>query len=321
MDRLQNLETFVRVAETKNFTEAARQLRLARSVVTTRIQQLEAHVGAPLFFRSTRNVQLTEVGRAYLSDCVELVSRATELVDQMRDVRDSPRGTLKIYAATGFVQGHFAPMLHDFQKTYPDIHIDLNVTDEMIDPVKTGVDCALQIHPTTSSDLVSRPLFPVRRFFCATDAYLASHGSPPKHPRDLHDHRVAYYSRYSGRDKWVFYKDDQELAMYLTPVLLSNSIHMLYEYALQDAAIVCLPTWVAWPALLDGRLRIILEDYYIKPLTLSAVFSPTSRNAFKLRLFLDFLTSRFPDPPGWEVRLIDAGVIPHQWLNDRRPLT
>lgn len=314
MDRLQNIETFVRVAETQNFTEAARQLRVARSVVTTRIQQLEAHVGAPLFFRSTRNVQLTEIGSAYLRDCAELVSRANDLVDQMRDVRDSPRGLLKVYAATGFVQGHFAPMIDEFHKAYPDIHIDLNVTDEMIDPVKTGVDCALQIHPTTSTDLVSRPIFPVRRFFCATPEYLAAHGGPPQDPRDLHNHRVAYYSRYAGRDKWTFYRADQELSIYLTPVLRSNSIHLLYDYALQHSAIVCLPTWVAWPALLDGRLKIVLPEDYIKSMTLSAVFSPTSRNAVKLRLFIDFLLSRFPDPPGWEAQLIAAGLIPQRWM-------
>ena len=83
---------------------------------------------------------------------------------------------------------------------------------------------------------------------------------------------------------------------------------------LQHSAIVCLPTWVAWPALLDGRLKIVLEDHYIKSLTLSAVFSPTSRNAVKLRLFIDFLTSCFPDPPGWESKLMAAGIIPPRWL-------
>lgn len=309
MDRLQNIETFVRVAETQNFTEAARQLRIARSVVTTRIKQLEEHVGAPLFFRSTRNVQLTEIGRAYLRDCSELVFRANELVDQMRDVRESPRGTLKIYAATGFVQGHFAPMIDAFQKAYPDLRIDLNVTDEMVDPVKTGVDCALQIHPTTSSDLVSRPLFPVRRYFCATPAYLAEHGSP-KEPRDLHKHRVAYYSRYLGRDKWTFRRDDEEVTLYLSPVLLSNSVHMLHDYALQSSAIVCLPTWVAAPALLDGRLKLVLGQHVLDSLTLRAVFSPTSRNAVKLRLFIDHLTTWFPSSPPWDAGLIKAGIIP-----------
>ena len=103
MDRLQNIETFVRVAQTQNFTEAARQLRIARSVVTNRIQQLEEYVGAPLFHRSTRVVRLTEVGQAFQRDCTELVSKASDIVDQMRDVRGSPAGTLSVHALTGFV--------------------------------------------------------------------------------------------------------------------------------------------------------------------------------------------------------------------------
>ena len=309
MDRLQNVETFVRVAQTRNFTEAARQLRVARSVVTTRIKQLEEYVGSPLFFRSTRSVQLTEIGRAYLSDCAELVSRATALVEEMRDLRESPRGTLRIFAATGFVLGHFAPMLNEFQVAYPDIRIDLNVTDEMIDPVKSGVDCALQIHPTTSADLVSRPLFPVRRFFCATPQYLAEHGAP-KEARELLKHRVAYYSRYATRDQWTFHRATEAVTLELTPAILSNSVHLLHDYALQSSAVVCLPTWVAAPALLDGRLRVLLLDDVIESLTLCAVFSPTSRNAVKLRLFIDYLTSRFPEAPPWDAQLIAAGLIP-----------
>lgn len=314
MDRLQNIETFVRVAETQNFTEAARQLRVARSVVTTRVKQLEDHVGAPLFFRSTRNVQLTEIGRAYLADCTELVSKASALVEHMRQVRDSPRGTLKVHAATGFVQGHFAPMLHLFQAEYPDIRIDLHVSDEMIDPVKAGVDCALEIHPTTSADLVSRPLFPVQRFFCASPEYFAQHGELLD-ARDLQKHRVAYYSRYAGRDKWIFHRSSGEvLTLYLSPVLLSNSVHLLHDFALQHSAIVCLPTWVAAPALLDGRLKVALPEDVLEPLTLSAVFSPTSRNAVKLRLFIDHLIKRFPHVPPWDAQLMDAGLIPRRDL-------
>lgn len=165
MDRLQNIETFVRVAETKNFSEAARQLRVARSVVTNRIQQLEEHVGAPLFHRSTRVVRLTEVGQVYLRDCTELVVRANDLVDQMRDMRGSPAGTLTVHALTGLVLGCFPAVIREFQQAYPDIRLDLSVSDSVVDPVKAGVDCALQIFPAASTDLVSRPMFPVRRVF------------------------------------------------------------------------------------------------------------------------------------------------------------
>ena len=178
MDRLQNIETFVRVAKTQNFAEAARQLRVAKSVVTTRIKQLEEYLGAPLFHRSTRVVRLSEVGQAFLHDCTDLVGRANDIVDQMRDVRGKPAGTLRVHALTGFVLGHFASLLRTFQTSYPDIRLDLIVSDAVVDPVSSGVDCALQIFPAGSTELISRPLFPVRRVFCATPQYLALHGAP-----------------------------------------------------------------------------------------------------------------------------------------------
>jgi len=309
MDRLQNIETFVRVAQTQNFTEAARQLRVARSVVTTRIKQLEEYVGAPLFHRSTRVVRLTEVGQAFQRDCTELVVRASDIVDQMRDVKGSPSGTLSVHALTGLVLGHFASVIHEFQETYPDIRLDLNVSDAVVDPVKVGVDCALQIFPATSTELIARPLFPVRRVFCATPEYLAEHGTP-KDPRELHEHSLGLYSRYPTRDRWTFHHKDQEITLYLKAKMLTNSVHLLREYAMDHAGIVCVPTLVASDAIQSGRLKIVLEDHLLSSFWLSAVYAGTSRNAFKLRLFIEHITNRFKRLPPWDAELINQGMIP-----------
>ena len=102
MDRLENIETFVRVAETQSFAEAARQMRVARSVVTARVRQLEDHVGAPLFHRSTRVVRLSDVGQAFLRDCTELVGRANDVIDQMRDAKSGPVGTLRVRSPASY---------------------------------------------------------------------------------------------------------------------------------------------------------------------------------------------------------------------------
>jgi len=309
MDRLQNIETFVRVAQTQNFTEAARQLRVARSVVTTRIKQLEEHVGAPLFHRSTRVVRLTEMGQAFQRDCTELVLRASDLVDQMRDVRGSPTGTLTIHALTGLVLGHFAALIHEFQETYPDIRLDLNVSDAVVDPVKAGVDCALQIFPATSTELVSRPLFPVRRVFCATPEYLAKHGTPTD-PRELHDHKLGLYSRYPTRDRWTFHYQGQDITLYLNAKLLTNSVHLLREYAMEHAGIVCVPTLVAAEAIKSGALQVVLPQHLLSSFWLSAVYAGTSRNAFKLRLFIEHISNQFKRLPPWDADLIERGLIP-----------
>ena len=155
MDRLQNIEAFVQVAHTQNFSEAARQMRVSKSVVTTRVKQLEELVGAPLFHRSTRMVRLTEFGQSFLRDCSELVGRANDIVDHMCEVRGTPAGVLRVHALTGFVLGHFASLLRGFQSRYPGIRLDLIVSDAVVDPVKAGVDCALQIFPAASTELIS----------------------------------------------------------------------------------------------------------------------------------------------------------------------
>lgn len=310
MDRLQNIETFVRVAQTQSFAEAARQLRVANSVVTTRIKHLEDYLGAALFHRSTRVVRLSEMGQAFLRDCTELVGRANDLVDQMRDVRAAPSGVLKLHALPGFVLGHLAQVLREFQELYPQISIELSVSDTAVDPIKEGVDCALQIFPTTSEDLVSRPLFPVRRVFCATPAYLRKHGTP-RLPRDLFGHRLGLYSKYPSRDKWTFHHGDERITLELKAALLTNSVHLLSEYALEHAGIVCVPTLLAEQGLLSGKFKLVLPQHQLSSFWLSAVYPRTLRGAYKLRLFIEALSASFStgEPP-WDRSLIARKLLP-----------
>jgi DNA-binding transcriptional LysR family regulator len=138
MDRFLLIEAFVTVAKAESFAEAARQMRVSKSVVTTRVQQLEDYVGAPLFHRSTRNVRLSEIGQAYFHDCSDLVCRTDELVDMMWEQKDRVAGKLRIHALSGFVLGHLAVHMRDFQEQYPQIVLDLFVNDAVVDPIKGG---------------------------------------------------------------------------------------------------------------------------------------------------------------------------------------
>ncbi|MBF5005762.1 LysR family transcriptional regulator [Diaphorobacter caeni] len=308
MDLLLNIEAFVRVAQTQNFSEAARQLRVAPSVVTTRIKQLEEHVGTPLFHRSTRLVRLTEIGQAFVRESTELVNRSQNLFDQMRDVGATPSGVLRVHALTGFVLGRFATVLKSFQDAYPDIRLEMSVSDEVVDPVAAGVDCALQIFPPASMELVSKQLFPVRRLFCATEKYLKENGTPTD-PRDLHKHRLGLYSRYPSRDRWAFHRAGEQITLYLDASLLTNSVHLLRDFALESSGIVCVPTFVATPALLSGELTPVLSDYQLSSFWFSAVFPHTSRNAFKLRLFIEHIAAPYKRTPAWDEQLIARGMV------------
>jgi DNA-binding transcriptional LysR family regulator len=313
MDRFLSIEAFVTVAKAESFAEAARQMRVSKSVVTTRIQQLEDYVGAPLFHRNTRNVRLSEIGQAFFDDCSQLVCRTDELVDQMREHKGAFAGQLKIHALPGFVLGHLAAHLRNFQQQYPEIVLDLFVNDAVVDPIKAGVDCSLQIFYPSSEELIARKVFPVRRVFCASAEYLNQRGVP-SNPRDLHEHRLGLYSGYPTRDRWIFHREDEKIVMDLKPSLLSNSVHFLKEYALEHAGIVCIPTLVASGPILRGDLRLVLPEWQLSSFWLSIVYSASHRGGAKLRLFTESLLAKFTDHPPWDSALIEKGYIPRSLL-------
>jgi DNA-binding transcriptional LysR family regulator len=309
MDRFQAIDAFVRVAEAQSFAGAARQMRVSRSVITERIQQLEAFIGAPLFYRNTRSVRLSDLGQAYLRECIDLVGRTNEVVDQMRGAGTTPVGKLRVHALPGFVLGHLASVLREFQSRYPQVALEMVVNDAAIDPVKEGFDCALQIFPPRSEELVSRRLFPVRRVFCATPAYLAQHDRP-LHPSELQAHRIGWYSGYPTRERVVFHGPSGPYATELAPVMLTNSVHLLREYAEEHAGIVCLPTLVAGDSVLAGRLSLVLPEWQLSSFWLSVFYPALMRSSLKLRFFLEMLNESFHSgEPPWDQALLQAGLI------------
>ena len=171
-----------------------------------------------------------------------------------------------------------AKLLRAFQNKYPQVVLDMLVDDAAVDPVREGFDCALQIFPPHSEELVSRKLFPVRRVFCASPDYLRRNGTV-RGPRDLPGHRIGWYSGYPTRERLSFHGPRDVVALELKPVLLTNSVHLLCEYALEDAGIVCIPTLVAAQAVLDKKLRIVLPEYQLSAFWLSIFYPNAQRNS------------------------------------------
>jgi DNA-binding transcriptional LysR family regulator len=308
MDRFLSIEAFVRVAETSSFAEAARQLGVASSVVTTRIQQLEKFLNVPLFHRSTRHVRLSDVGEAFYRDCAEVVGRVNELTDQMRELRATPTGRLRIQMLPGFALGHFGASMAKFNRRYPGIQLDVIVNDRVVDPIEEGFDVAFQIFPAISESLIERRLFTVRRLFCAAPAYLQEHGAP-RHPRELLDHRTALYSGYPSRNRWTMTRGDEVVEIELPGIIRSNSVHLLHDYALTGGGIVCLPTLVASASLLNGALVPILADYALSPMNFAAVYPATQRQGLKVKALVEFLAERLGPQPAWDVPLIERGWV------------
>jgi len=302
------IEAFVRVAEAGSFAEASRQLGVAGSIVTSRVQQLEKFIGSPLFHRSTRHVRLSDVGQAYYQESAEVVSRLNSLIDQMRDLKDTPTGRLRIQMLPGYAIGHFAELLNTFTERYGGIQLDIIVNDRVVDPIEEGFDIAFQIFPPISSALIERRLFAVRRLFCATPEYIAQRGAP-KAPAELLHHKTALYAGYPSRNQWAFTRNNETFSIELPGQVRSNSVHLLRDYALSGACIVCLPTLVASDDLQAGRLVPVLTDYRLVPFSFAAVYPTTQRHAVKVRLLVDFLVEHLAGEPVWDVPLLERGWV------------
>nr|WP_241021554.1 LysR family transcriptional regulator [Burkholderia sp. Ac-20353] len=296
------MEAFVRAAEAQSFASAARQLGVAKSVVTARVKQLEEHFGVPLFHRSTRAVRLSELGESYYRECSELVNKVHELSARSSNDPQALAGTLHVHVLPGFALGHFSRVLTDFREAYPRIEFVVTVNDRVIDPVQEGFDLALQIYPAASNLLIERRLFPVRGTLCAAPDYLKEE-PPVETPLDLLRHDFACYSYYPWGDRWPLMRGNECFEIALSPVLKTNSVHLLLEFARAGAGIAYLPTMVAAPDLLEQRLTRVLPDYAAPPLWLSAVYPASHRSTTKVKVFVDFLRTRYAREPQWDKAL------------------
>ena len=309
MDKFLCMQAFVRVAETKSFVEAARQLNVTASVITGRVKQLEAYVQSPLFHRSTRAVMLAEAGNNFLEECADIVSRLDSAMEHMRSMKATPTGVLRLQVLPGFALGHLGLALNDFGAQYPHIELDITVSDVPVNPVDKGYDVALQIFRPSAESLIERPLFQVRRVFCASPAYLAQHGIPAS-PFDLLRFNLGLYSAYPTRDRWTFKGAHEETSLLLPAAIRTNSVHLLRDFALSGGGITCLPTLVCGEDLQSGKLTRVLDDYEIPPLELLAIYPVTHRRAMKVKLFVDFIAQRFAGEPVWDQALRQHDATP-----------
>ncbi|MGA2709259.1 MAG: LysR family transcriptional regulator [Steroidobacteraceae bacterium] len=299
MDRFLCIQAFVRVAETHSFATAARQLGVTPSVITSRIKQLEGFVQAPLFHRSTRKVMLSETAKAFFGECVELLARVDSITDRMRLTQDTPLGLLRLQVIPGFALGPFALALQEFTIKYPHIGLDITVSDQSVNPIDEGYDVALQIFRPGAELLIERHLFTVRRVFCASPEYLMRRGTPIS-PSDLLKHDIGLYSAYPTRNRWTFRRADEEVNLELPARIHSNSVHLLRDFARIGGGVTCLPTLVCSDDLINGSLVPLLMDYEMPPLELLAIYPTTHRGTVKVKLFVDFIRSRFSGEPEWD---------------------
>ena len=299
MDRLQAIEIFVKVAELKSFSAAAAALDLSRTVVSERVRDLEADLGVRLLQRTTRRVALTEPGAAFL-DRVRLgLAALDEAAAEASSLTAKPRGTLRVNAPMSFGFRHVAPAVGAFMLRYPDVRVELALTDRLVNLVEDHVDVAIRIGDLRDSNLIARKLATCRMMLCAAPSYLKRHGSP-KHPRGLADHTLLFFTYWLEADEWRFKKRGEEVVVHAGEAALRcNNGDAVAEAAAEGAGIALQPNFIAGPLVKQGRLIELLPGWRAAEFGVHAVFVQSQFIPAKSRLFIDHLAKAYASP-AWD---------------------
>ena len=299
MEDLERMAIFARVVETKSFSEAARRLKLSKSLVSKQVTQLEKSVGARLLNRTTRAMSLTEAGAVFYEHCARIVEELEVGKRAIGQLRSEPRGLLRISASVAFGTLHVAPALPDFLARYPEVRIDMEIMDRFVDLAEERFDVAVRIAQDPGQNLAARRLAAVNRKICATPGYFKRHGVP-KAPRDLERHNCLTYTYFNPRDPWRLKGPDGEISVAASGNLRLNDDEALSEAVLKGLGIAILPTFIIGKDLQAGRLKAVLSDYVAPERHIYAVYLPTRHVAPTVRAFIDFLLERFAPEPYWD---------------------
>ena len=291
MDRLAAMQAYLRVVEAGTFTKAADSLSLPKPTVTRLIQTLETHLQTKLLNRTTRRVTVTADGAAYYDRALRILSEMDELESSMSRAKANPRGRLRIDVGAAVGQLLLIPALPDFHARYPDIQIDLGVSDRPVDLIGENVDCVLRGGEITDQSLVARRIGEFHLILAATPSYLQRHGTPA-HPSELEDERhrvVNFFSHRTGRPyPFHFTKGDEKIELTAQHIVSVNDSSANLAAGLAGLGIVRTTTFQAQQHFASGALVPLLLDWCADTIPIHVVYPPNRHLSTKLRVFVDW---------------------------------
>jgi len=292
----EGLAMFAKVAEERSFARAARAMGISVATVSRGVARLEERLGGRLFNRTSRRLALTDYGQKLAERASRIYAEAEEAEDFARETASRPRGLVKLAAPMWFGARWVAPLLPAFFRRYPDIAVDLHLTDAHTDLIGEGFDAALRIAVMEDSSLVARLIAPVRRFVVAAPSYIARYGRP-QHPQDLGAHRCLSYANRARRDVWRFVhrKTGEECHVTPTGPLRGTSIEALLPTVLEGLAITELPEFTATEYFPDKQLEPILTDWCLPEGGLYFVTPTTRARPAKVGALADFFIAELSD--------------------------
>ena len=296
MDRLQSMRVFSKVVEQGSFVGAAQTLALSNAVVTRHVADLENHLGTRLLNRSTRRMSLTETGQAYLERVRSILAEIDEADAVASAVSKKPAGTLHIYSHIGFGQMQLARLLPQYSLQYPDVVLDVTMSDRTVDLVEEGFDVGIfTAFQKFDVSMIARQLGIAEVLLCASPEYVLKHGAPLL-PEDLQQHACLNFSFENFRHHWTFQSPDGMSTVPITGKVISNNADLLRHCALAGMGIAMRSSYSLGDDLRTGKLVRLLPEHKISKVAVQLVYPSRRLLSAKVRSFVDFMAAQFPYP-------------------------
>jgi DNA-binding transcriptional LysR family regulator len=288
--RLRELRGFAAAARLLNFSQAARQAGCTPSVLSRRIASLEQTIGSKLFLRTTRRMTLTARGEQLLVYCERLEAVMTELAIDLRPRGGEPTGRLCVHLPGSYGRYRIAPLLASFMQRHPQIRIDATYDDAYVDLIEAKVDLAVRIGRLADTQLVARQVGSMRRFLCATPAYLAS-APPLTDPSDLKAHRCIAFSGLRTGNLWQFSQQRRRRSVRIDPILTTNDSQAVRDAVLAGVGIGLQGDYMADALIASGKLVEVLPTWTLTSSPIHLVWLPGADRAPALRRLIDDLVA------------------------------
>ncbi|WP_008318723.1 LysR family transcriptional regulator [Leptolyngbya sp. PCC 6406] len=304
MDKFESMRAFTQVVETGGFAAAARQMGLSRSAVNKLVMNLEDDLQVQLLHRTTRKVTPTPTGQAFYERCGAILADVEEAERSVSHLQTEPRGQLRVNAPMTFGTLHLAPAIADFLLQYPDLHVELSLSDRFIDPIDEGFDVTVRIaQPPTAPSLIVHELCPAPVILCGAPTYLARQGAPAT-PADLTHHACLSYGHLTSDNQWTLIGPDGPHRVTISGPLCANNGEPLREAAVRGLGITLLPQFIVASDLQAGRLERVLAPYAAPAIAVCVLYPVNRHLSTKVRLLTEFLQQRFgPHPQALSGRL------------------
>ncbi|MGV8921186.1 MAG: LysR family transcriptional regulator [Pseudomonas sp.] len=288
MDKLNAMAVFVRVVERGSFTAVAQELQTTQPTISKLIRALEIELGGKLISRSTRQLSLTDEGTRYYDQCREILAAVDNAEHSFQSGRETIAGLLRVGSSVSFGRTQIASRLADFLQRYPQVHIDLQLSDQNQDLVTEGLDVTFRIGDINDSGLIARHVGMTQRITVAAPDYLLRHGTPES-PEDLSQHNCLFFNLLATQNQWRYEKDQQQYSIRIKGNAQSNSSEAIREMVVSGLGISLSPNWLFSDDLRAGRVVAILQDYTPQPLPVYALSPANRRQSARVRALVDYM--------------------------------